>query len=44
MTNLQMNGGRALARMIGLTNPAPCFGMGGFQLLPFYEGMRRRGA
>jgi acetolactate synthase-1/2/3 large subunit len=40
---LRMNGGRALAKMIGLANPAPCFGMGGFQLLPFYEGMRAEG-
>jgi acetolactate synthase I/II/III large subunit len=41
--SLAMNGGRALARMIGLASPAPCFGMGGFQLLPFYEGMRAEG-
>jgi acetolactate synthase I/II/III large subunit len=40
---LRMNGGRALAKMIDLANPAPCFGMGGFQLLPFYEGMRAEG-
>lgn len=43
MNTLRMNGGRALAKMIGLANPAPCFGMGGFQLLPFYEGMRAEG-
>ena len=42
-TKLLMNGGRALAKMIGLSSPAPCFGMGGFQLLPFYEGMRVEG-
>ena len=42
-TTLVMTGGRALAKMIGLTGPAPCFGMGGFQLLPFYEGMRAEG-
>lgn len=41
-TNI-MNGGRALAKMIGLANSGPCFGMGGFQLLPFYEGMRAEG-
>ena len=38
-----MNGGRALAKMLGLAQAAPCFGMGGFQLLPFYEGMRLEG-
>ena len=38
-----MNGGRALAKMLKLASPAPCFGMGGFQLLPFYEGMRAEG-
>ncbi|MHA3903533.1 thiamine pyrophosphate-binding protein [Castellaniella sp. WN] len=38
-----MSGGRALAKMLGLASPAPCFGMGGFQLLPFYEGMRAEG-
>ena len=42
-TMMVMSGGRALAKMIGLTGPAPCFGMGGFQLLPFYEGMRVEG-
>jgi len=40
---LLMSGGRALARMLALADPAPCFGMGGFQLLPFYEGMRAEG-
>ena len=38
-----ISGGRALAKMLGLASPAPCFGMGGFQLLPFYEGMRAEG-
>ncbi len=38
-----MNGGRALAKMLGLADASPCFGMGGFQLLPFYEGMRQEG-
>lgn len=38
-----MTGGAALARMVGLHSTAPVFGMGGFQLLPFYEGMRAGG-
>ncbi len=38
-----MSGGRALAKMLALATPSPCFGMGGFQLLPFYEGMRVEG-
>ncbi len=38
-----ISGGRALAKMLGLASPSPCFGMGGFQLLPFYEGMRAEG-
>lgn len=42
-STITMNGGRALARMLGLAGASPCFGMGGFQLLPFYEGMRQEG-
>lgn len=38
-----MTGGRALAEMLRLADPGPMFGMGGFQLLPFYEGMRALG-
>ena len=40
---VQMNGGRALAEMFRLHNPAPMFGMGGFQLLPFYDAVRELG-
>jgi acetolactate synthase-1/2/3 large subunit len=40
---ISLNGGRALAKMLKLASPAPCFGMGGFQLLPFYDGMREEG-
>lgn len=36
----RMTGGMALAEMLKLTNCGPMFGMGGFQLLPFYEACR----
>ena len=39
----RMNGGRALAEMLRLSGAGPMFGMGGFQLLPFYEAMRALG-
>jgi acetolactate synthase-1/2/3 large subunit len=38
-----MTGGRALAEMARLAGCGPIFGMGGFQLLPFYEGCRALG-
>ena len=34
-----MNGGRALAEMLSLAGAGPMFGMGGFQLLPFYDAV-----
>ncbi len=40
MTN-EMTGGEALARMIQAFNGGAMFGMGGFQLLPFYDAARR---
>jgi acetolactate synthase-1/2/3 large subunit len=36
----RMTGGRALAEMLKLAGVGPMFGMGGFQLLPFYEACR----
>ena len=36
----KMNGGQALAEMLKASGVGPMFGMGGFQLLPFYEAMR----
>jgi len=39
----RMTGGRALAEMLGLHGVGPMFGMGGFQLLPFYEAVRALG-
>jgi acetolactate synthase I/II/III large subunit len=38
-----MSGGEAIARMLKLAGLGPCFGMGGFQLLPFYDAARRTG-
>jgi acetolactate synthase-1/2/3 large subunit len=36
----RMTGGRALAEMLRLAGLGPMFGMGGFQLLPFYDAVR----
>ncbi len=36
----RMTGGMALAEMLKLADCGPMFGMGGFQLLPFYEACR----
>src|ERR1700686_2937447 len=35
----RMTGGRALAEMLRLCGAGPMFGMGGFQLLPFYDAV-----
>ena len=37
----EMSGGEAIARMIRAFEGGPMFGMGGFQLLPFYDAARR---
>ena len=39
----EMTGGEALARMLAAHGVGPMFGMGGFQLLPFYDAVRRLG-
>ncbi len=39
----QLNGGQALAEMLQLAGVGPMFGMGGFQLLPFYDAVRALG-
>ena len=39
----RMLGGRALAEMLKLAGGSPMFGMGGFQLLPFYDAVRELG-
>ena len=41
MPNNEITGGEALARMIQAFHGGPMFGMGGFQLLPFYDAARR---
>ena len=38
-----MTGGHAMAEMLKLAGVGPMFGMGGFQLLPFYEACRSLG-
>ncbi|GAB5376972.1 MAG: acetolactate synthase catalytic subunit [Acuticoccus sp.] len=43
MTTNEMTGGEAIARMILAAGGGPMFGMGGFQLLPFYDAARRLG-
>ncbi|MEM7405827.1 MAG: thiamine pyrophosphate-binding protein [Pseudomonadota bacterium] len=42
-TQNEMTGGEALARMLLAHETGPMFGMGGFQLLPFYDAARRLG-
>lgn len=42
-TPRRMNGGQALAETLQAHGVGPMFGMGGFQLLPFYEAMRALG-
>jgi len=39
----RMNGGHALAEMLRLAGVGPMFGMGGFQLLPFYDALSQLG-
>jgi len=41
--NHTLTGGDALARMLQALGAGPMFGMGGFQLLPFYDAARRLG-
>ena len=39
----RMTGGRAMAEMLRLAGAGPMFGMGGFQLLPFYDALSQLG-
>jgi len=43
MTTNEMTGGEAIVRMLLAHGAGPMFGMGGFQLLPFYDAARRLG-
>ncbi|MFC6018015.1 thiamine pyrophosphate-binding protein [Plantactinospora solaniradicis] len=40
---LDISGGEAIARMLRVFDGGPIFGIGGFQLLPFYDAARRLG-
>jgi len=40
MSTRSVTGGRALAEMLLLHGVGPMFGMGGFQLLPYYDAVR----
>ncbi|WP_066799707.1 thiamine pyrophosphate-binding protein [Sphingomonas soli] len=40
---MKMTGGEAIARMVQAHGTELAFGMGGFQLLPYYDGVRRLG-
>lgn len=40
---VNLTGGEAIVEVLAKANAAPMFGMGGFQLLPFYEAVRRKG-
>ena len=42
-TTNEMTGGEAIARLLRAHRIGPMFGMGGFQLLPFYDAARRLG-
>ena len=43
INNQEITGGEAIARMFQAHHVGPMFGMGGFQLLPFYDAARRLG-
>ena len=43
MRPVEVTGGEALVRMLLAHGAGPVFGMGGFQLLPFYDAARRLG-
>ena len=43
MTVNEITGGEGIARMLLAHEAGPIFGMGGFQLLPFYDAARRLG-
>ena len=42
-TTVRCTGGEAVARALAAHGCGPIFGMGGFQLLPFYDAVRRLG-
>ncbi len=40
---VRLSGGEAIVEILERAEVGPMFGMGGFQLLPFYEAVRRKG-
>lgn len=42
-STVSLTGGEAIVEILERANVGPMFGMGGFQLLPFYEALRRKG-
>ncbi len=38
-----LSGGEAIVEILALADVGPMFGMGGFQLLPFYDAVRKKG-
>lgn len=40
---IPLSGGAAIVEMLDRAEVGPMFGMGGFQLLPFYDAVRRKG-
>ncbi len=42
-STIELTGGEVIADMLALHDVGPMFGMAGFQLLPFYDAVRRRG-
>jgi len=41
--SIELSGGEAIVEMLARANVGPMFGMGGFQLLPFYNAVGRKG-
>lgn len=42
-TTVTLTGGEAIVEILERADVGPMFGMGGFQLLPFYDAVRRKG-
>ena len=42
-STISMTGGEAIVEILEQAGVGPMFGMGGFQLLPFYEAVRGKG-
>jgi acetolactate synthase-1/2/3 large subunit len=42
-STISLTGGEAIVEILERAGVGPMFGMGGFQLLPFYDALRRKG-